>query len=67
MAPFIDKILDFKAAEHHAPACFAQTGGGTLRLFAIEARMGRNEFRDGSPVARYDYFGPTFDLIEQRA
>ena len=66
-SPFVDKLLDFKAPQHDTLAGFAQTGGGSLCLFAIEAQMSGNEFGDGSPVARYDYFGTVFDLVEELA
>ena len=45
----------------------AQTEGGALCLFALESRLCRNQSGDGSPMARYYYFGAMFDLVEKRA
>ena len=45
-APFVDEVFEFKAAERHSLAGFAQTGSGAFCLLAIEsgflpARAGR--------------------------
>ena len=63
----IDQVFDFQAAQLYAFARVAQSGGGAPGLFAIETRMGGNQFRDRPAVARYGYFGAAFDLVEECA
>jgi hypothetical protein len=53
--------------EHDSLAGFAQTGGGSMCLLAVESGPSRHKFGDGLPMAGYQYFRPVFDLVQESA